>query len=263
MYTAYVSHWQGLADAIRCACGGPRPTLLRMTTPPEDGPPIPPGYRPGDYIPFKDRDPANPSSIAGQWADPARQAQMAGQVAGRPLTAQERYRAIYGFDAPDRVTYASWGRRVLGYLVDTFLGIVASIPLILGYVALIDSLDYETDSFGNRQISDTSHVDGTTIALLVIGGLIALGFGIYNQIIRQGRTGYSLGKTLVGIRLVKESTGEPMGALMCFVRQLAHYVDSLICYLGWFWPLWDAKNQTIGDKIMGTVVIIQSADEVS
>ena len=45
------------------------------TTPPEQGPPIPPGYKPGDYIPFKDRDPDNPSAIAGQWADPALQAQ--------------------------------------------------------------------------------------------------------------------------------------------------------------------------------------------
>jgi len=230
-----------------------------MTTPPEDGPPIPPGYRPGDYVPFKDRDPSNPSSVAGQWADPARAIQ---QGQGRPMTAQERYRAIYGYDAPDRVTYASWGRRVLGYLVDTFLGVVASVPLILGYVALIDDLDYATDAFGNRTISDTSQVSATTVALLVIGGVIALVFTIYNVVIRQGRTGYSLGKTVVGIRLVKEGTGQPMGAALCFVRQLAHYVDGLICYLGWLWPLWDAKNQTIADKIMGTVVIVQAADEV-
>ena len=91
-----------------------------------------PGYKPGDYIPFADRDPNNPSSIAGQWADPARQAQMHGQQAGRPLTPQEQYRAIYGDDAPDRIEFASWGRRVLGYLIDTFLGAVVSIPLFFG-----------------------------------------------------------------------------------------------------------------------------------
>ena len=39
------------------------------------------------------------------------------------------------------------------------------------------------------------------------------------------------------------------------MRQLAHIVDSLICYIGWLFPLWDAKRQTIGDKIMGTVVV--------
>ena len=103
------------------------------TTPPESGPPIPPGYKPGDYVPFTDRDPSNPTSIAGQWADPALAGPDAGQQAGRALTPQEQYRAIYGYDAPDRVEYASWGRRVLGYLVDLFLGVVASIPLIVGY----------------------------------------------------------------------------------------------------------------------------------
>jgi uncharacterized RDD family membrane protein YckC len=230
------------------------------TTPPESGPPIPPGYRPGDYVPFTDRDPSNPSSIAGQWADPALQAQTTGQQAGRALTPQEQYRAIYGLDAPDRVEYASWGRRVLGYLVDLFLSMVASIPLILGYLSVMDSAQYETDEFGNRTLTDFSDVSDTTVALLVVGGVISLCFFIYNGIIRQGRTGYTLGKTVVGIRLVKESTGQPMGAGLCFVRQLAHYVDSLICYLGWLWPLWDRKNQTIADKIMATVVVIQPAD---
>ena len=64
----------------------------------------------------------------------------------------------------------------------------------------------------------------------------------------------------MGIRLVKVSTGQPMGAGLCFVRQLAHYVDSLVCYLGWLWPLWDSRNQTLADKIMNTVVIIQPDD---
>ena len=233
-----------------------------MTTPPEDGPPIPPGYKPGDYIPFKDRDPANPSSIAGQWADPARQAQMSGQVAGRPLTAQERYRAIYGFDAPDRVTFASWGRRVLGTLVDGFLGLVASIPLIVGYVMSYHDIGLRTDINGNKVLDESTDVSAPALGMVFLGLAISIAFGIYNTVIRQGRTGYTFGKTAVGIRLVNETSGQPMGALMCFVRQIAHYVDSLVCYLGWLWPLWDAKNQTLGDKIMGTVVIIQAADEL-
>ena len=53
------------------------------------------------------------------------------------------------------------------------------------------------------------------------------------------------------------TTGEPMGAGMCFVRQVVHIVDSLPCYLGYLWPLWDAKRQTFADKIMTTVVVQQ------
>ena len=234
------------------------------TTPPDQGPPIPPGYKPGDYVPFTDRDPSNPSAIAGQWADPARQAQMSAQVAGRPMTEEERYRAIYGYDAPTRVLYASWGRRVLATLVDGVLIVVAGIPFIFGNVMAYDELDYRIDPVTGEAVeTPQSDLSDATVGLLVVGVLIVVAFSLYNQVIRQGRTGYTFGKTALGIRLLKESTGRPMGMVMSFVRQIAHYVDSLICYLGWLWPLWDAKHQTIADKIMGTVVVIQSPDSAT
>ena len=47
---------------------------------------------------------------------------------------------------------------------------------------------------------------------------------------------------------------------MSFVRSLAHIVDGF-CYIGYLWPIWDAKNQTFADKIMSTVVIVQAQDE--
>jgi uncharacterized RDD family membrane protein YckC len=230
-----------------------------MSTPSEGGASIPPGYRPGDYVPFKDRDPGNGSAIAGQWTDPGRQVQLTGHHAGRRLTAEEQYRAIYGYDAPDRVEYASWGRRALGFLLDAFLGAVAAIPFLIGYAMLGNDTEWVTDATGERQIQSVDP-SGATIGMLVLGLAISLAFYVWNSIIRQGRTGYSLGKTVVGIRLLTISTGEPMGAAMCFVRQLAHYVDSLVCYLGWFWPIWDSKRQTFADKIVRTVVVIQPQD---
>jgi len=33
----------------------------------------------------------------------------------------------------------------------------------------------------------------------------------------------------------------------------AHIIDGLICNIGYLFPLWDAKRQTIADKIMSTV----------
>ena len=32
-------------------------------------------------------------------------------------------------------------------------------------------------------------------------------------------------------------------------------VNAIPCYLGYLWPLWDAKRQTFADKIMSTYVI--------
>jgi uncharacterized RDD family membrane protein YckC len=70
-----------------------------------------------------------------------------------------------------------------------------------------------------------------------------------------GRTGQSWGKKALGLSLVGEATGQPIGAGMAFVRDICHFVDSIICYIGWLFPLWDAKRQTLADKIMNTVVV--------
>ena len=45
-------------------------------------------------------------------------------------------------------------------------------------------------------------------------------------------------------RVISEKTEEPIGFGRSIVRQLAHVVDSIICYIGYLWPLWDAKRQT-------------------
>jgi uncharacterized RDD family membrane protein YckC len=92
------------------------------------------------------------------------------------------------------------------------------------------------------------------VALMLAGYALMLGLTIWNRYIRAGRTGQSWGKKVLGIRLVRESDGQPIGAGMAFVRDLAHIVDGFF-YLGYLWPLWDAKRQTFADKICSTVVL--------
>jgi uncharacterized RDD family membrane protein YckC len=78
---------------------------------------------------------------------------------------------------------------------------------------------------------------------------------IYNRYILAGKTGQSWGRKALGIRLVGEQTGQPIGGWTASVRGFWHFADSLTCYIGWLFPLWDAKRQTIADKIMKTVVV--------
>jgi hypothetical protein len=40
---------------------------------------------------------------------------------------------------------------------------------------------------------------------------------------------------------------------MSVIRQICQIADTVICYVGWLWPLWDGKPQTIADKIASTV----------
>lgn len=163
---------------------------------------------------------------------------------------------------PPPVVYASWIRRVGGYLIDSLIGVAAAIPayvlVFVGVTIGSEDLHTTTDRYGGTHT--TGDWNGTGTPLVVIGALLYLvpiAVFIWNICIRQGRTGYSIGKGVLGIRLIGESSGRPIGGGLSFVRQLAHIVDSLVCYLGWLWPLWDAKCQTLGDKIMSTVVVVQ------
>ncbi|WP_164493197.1 RDD family protein, partial [Streptomyces sp. ADI96-02] len=96
--------------------------------------------------------------------------------------------------------------------------------------------------------------DGAGGVLVLIGVLSMLGLGLW-QLYQEGSTGQTIGKKAVGIRLLREADGRPMGFGMAFVRRLAHILDSLACYIGWLWPLWDQKKQTFADKVCSSVVV--------
>jgi len=109
-------------------------------------------------------------------------------------------------------------------------------------------------------------IDGLAIAILAniisVGSsalgnllsLVGLVFVIYNAYL-NGSTGQSIGKRIMGTKVVGEATGQPIGGGLGVVRWLAHLLDTLICLIGWFFPIWDSKKQTIADKVMKTVVI--------
>ena len=82
-----------------------------------------------------------------------------------------------------------------------------------------------------------------------------LAYAIRNWGHRQGTTGSTIGKSALKFKVISESTGQPIGTGMSLLRQIVHTVDGAICYLGYFWPLWDNKRQTWTDKIMSTVCV--------
>ena len=88
-----------------------------------------------------------------------------------------------------------------------------------------------------------------------LASLLILGYVIWNNGYRQGTTGSSIGKSVMKFKVVSETTGQPIGFGMSVVRQLAHFVDAIICYVGFLFPLWDSKRQTLADKIMTTVCL--------
>jgi uncharacterized RDD family membrane protein YckC len=121
---------------------------------------------------------------------------------------------------------ASWGQRVQSSFIDYF------------GLALLGSL--------------VQYLISRPLGLLI--SLAAVVWGVYNAY-QQGETGQSYGKKIAGTRLLREQDGQLLGGGLGIGRFFLHILDALPCYLGFLWPLWDAKKQTFADKIVKSVVI--------
>jgi len=152
---------------------------------------------------------------------------------------------------PTAVRYAHWGQRVGAYLID---GLVTAIPAIAAAI-LIEANTTTVEVGGITYTTETPGSGVWTIAIVLF--LSTLGLVIWNLFIRQGTTGYSVGKQVVGIKLVREATGQPIGGGLAFGRYILHILDGIPLYLGYLWPIWDAKKQTFADKLANTVVIVE------
>lgn len=137
---------------------------------------------------------------------------------------------------PGGAPLAEWAQRVVAYLIDfacilAFFIVGAIITAILGAI---------------------SSTLGALVGLLLY--VVYIGVGFYIGYL-NGAKGQSPGKALTGLKVISEETGQVIGGGMGIVRQIAHFVDGMICYIGFLFPLWDAKKQTIADKLIKTVVI--------
>ncbi len=143
---------------------------------------------------------------------------------------------------PSQQPYASWINRVGSYLIDV---LISGIPSVIAQLF-----------FAGAKRSDGSY-GGGRILIASIFWLLSLLIVIYNRWILGGRTGQSWGKRVMKTKLIGMRTGQPIGALRAFLRDVCHILDDLcgLFPLGYLWPLWDRQRQTFADKIMKTVVV--------
>lgn len=152
-------------------------------------------------------------------------------------------------------SYAPWISRALAFVIDilpyvVIHGIGTAILLSTQQSSCVtDVTQYTVNQYCATQNS--------TVGVLAqwLASLIGLAYLVWNYGYRQGTTGSSLGKSVMKVKVVSEVTGQPLGFGMSVVRQIAHFVDAIICFIGFLFPLWDAKRQTLADKIMNTVVL--------
>jgi uncharacterized RDD family membrane protein YckC len=143
----------------------------------------------------------------------------------------------YGPPAATAGELAHWGLRVGSYLIDA---LITSAVLIVAVLVAIPFIQDDPTLF---------------VTVYIAGAVVALGILVWNSGYRQGTTGQSIGKKVVGTKLVSISTGQPVGFGLAIGRQFAHILDSLPMNIGYLWPIWDPQKQTFADKVCSTVVV--------
>lgn len=164
-----------------------------------------------------------------------------------------------GGPVPGMPPLASWGARFGALLLDWLTVMLVPSGLVTaGYVQItIKVADRWNDcDKANipRDACPAPKTSGGSLTLIAIGGLLSLA-AFFFLVYREGATGQTPGKRIVGIRLLREQDGSTLGFGLAFGRRLLHVLDALPCDLGYLWPLWDPKKQTFADKLVHSVVI--------
>ncbi len=138
------------------------------------------------------------------------------------------------------VVYATFGQRLGAMLLDWLVLIVPS-WLIARYVG------------GQNIFREVIH--GEFLVTSITGQFASMILNwLYYALMESGRNQATIGKRAVGIVVT-----DMQGARLTFANATGRYfgkiISALIIYIGYFMMLWDDKNQTLHDKMAGTLVI--------
>ena len=130
------------------------------------------------------------------------------------------------------------GRRVLATIVDGIL-----LFLLLFVLAI---------PFGTT----STETGGVSASLGTLGTLVyvVLAFAYYT--LMEGYLGQTVGKMLLGIKVVREGTGDVPGLGAAAIRTVLRIIDGIFAYLVAFVVvLVSGKNQRLGDMAANTLVV--------
>ncbi len=142
---------------------------------------------------------------------------------------------------------ATWGQRFLAYLIDALIVAVPTIIVfIIGIVLVASTADTATGDLGAG--------GGIGILLYLLAAVAGTVFQFWNVGWRQGETGQSIGKSRIGIAVIRKDGSGYLGGGMGIVRAILHSIFGA-CFLNYLWPLWDDQNQTWTDMVLDTLVV--------
>lgn len=158
--------------------------------------------------------------------------------------------------------YASVWARFGAVLIDGVIVALFWIPAFVAIAAGPTEIEpCSVDDQGNITIGEEINAfcevptAGTWVmfAALALAALVAT--LLYHTLL-IGRSGQTLGKKAVGVRVVDASNGTVIGTGRALGRYLfAMFISGNICALGYLWAIWDGRKQTWHDKVVSSVVV--------
>jgi uncharacterized RDD family membrane protein YckC len=153
--------------------------------------------------------------------------------------------------SPLQGQYAGFASRFIAYIIDlavvigaiTVVGIVVS--LLLNFFRLDELID---------TILASDNVLGDILRLVAFLGSVAFISFSYFVLIWTFTAGQSMGKALVGVRIVP-TDGSRLTVWRAIIRYFAFLLSALVLFLGLLWVLVSDSRQGWHDKIARTFVI--------
>ncbi len=134
---------------------------------------------------------------------------------------------------------ASFGLRFGGYVIDGIINFVAGFLVSLALYAILLPSNYTQEDMDSAQV-------------VVTLTLVAANF-VYKWLMDS--YGGTLGKRIVGLYVVDDTSLEPPGPGSGFLRTLVSIGSGIALGLGYLWAAWDREGKTWHDHAAHTIVV--------
>jgi len=148
---------------------------------------------------------------------------------------------------PESIQYAGFWRRLLAFILDSFLFGAVVVP----FLVLIYGRDY---FYWSSEQTGMFAIYGIADFLLTTLLPVVLIIGFWT------RLGATPGKLLLDCRVVDAKTLLPLSGKKAMLRCLAYLASALPIYLGFVWIAFDKRKQGLHDKLAGTLVLHEADD---
>ncbi|MEO8888498.1 MAG: RDD family protein [Jatrophihabitantaceae bacterium] len=172
-----------------------------------------------------------------------------------PAPAYSSYGQPQGGLLPGAVRPLQIGKRVWAFVIDL---LIVGVPfLIIYFIALAAFVKQATTcaNSGNPDcVSKASSGGGVIVLVALVLSVLAVVYFVYFI----GKTGQTIGKKQMGVKVVDSRTGQTIGYGRAFGRYIVQSLSNIVCYAG----LWSAfldsgsgRYQGWHDKALNTQVI--------